>query len=62
MSRTHETLKPWPSAEADGYLPQIEGPGQYEAALNNFRTGVGAGMSQVGRRHDVVVRHVHVKT
>ena len=33
-------------AEADGYLPQIEGPSQYESALNNLKTGVGAGMSR----------------
>ena len=32
--------------EADGYLPQVEGPSQFEAALNNLRTGVGAGLSR----------------
>jgi hypothetical protein len=42
-SRDAEALA---SAEADGYLPQIEGPSQYESALNNLRTGVGAGMSR----------------
>lgn len=32
-------------AQADGYLLQVEGPYEYEAALNNLNTGVGHGLS-----------------
>jgi hypothetical protein len=33
------------SAEADGYLPQIEGIYQYQSTINNLQQGYGAGLS-----------------
>jgi hypothetical protein len=33
-------------ADADGYLPQVEGIYQYQSTINNLRAGVGAGISR----------------
>lgn len=32
-------------SQADGYIPQVEGPYQYIAAINNLEAGVGEGLS-----------------